>query len=331
MDRALSAELTATGRLQLAGFVLDLHRGELWRADGQRRRVAQTVARRAAGAGRARRAVVTKEELMRRVMAIDRIGPTLAAQTGMVGPMSTLLMGIVILGEPFTAWVAAGTVLVLMGIWRAGQSKVRYRAKEGGWRLKTNYVLVDYENVQPPDFDLLLEGPFKIKVFLGAHQSKLPRDLVKSLQAFGDRAEYIDLEVQGKNALDFHIAYFAGRVIALEPDAYVHVISRDKDIELLFPHLRAEKVNIGRYERIADIPLLKPLPSSHDEQMQLVVEHLERLSGKPRTLKALEATIGSVFRKGLTVENVASLIKRLELEGYARVVGREVEYGLPLA
>lgn len=51
------------------------------------------------------------------MMAIERIGPTLAAQTGMVGPMSTLLMGIVILGEPFTAWIAAGTVLVLVGIW----------------------------------------------------------------------------------------------------------------------------------------------------------------------------------------------------------------------
>ena len=40
----------------------------------------------------------------------------LAAQTGMVGPLSTILMGVVILGEPFTAWVAAGTVLVIAGI-----------------------------------------------------------------------------------------------------------------------------------------------------------------------------------------------------------------------
>ena len=51
------------------------------------------------------------------MMAIERIGATLAAQTGMVGPLSTILMGVVILGEPFTAWIAAGTVLVLAGIW----------------------------------------------------------------------------------------------------------------------------------------------------------------------------------------------------------------------
>jgi drug/metabolite transporter (DMT)-like permease len=51
------------------------------------------------------------------MMAIERIGSTLAAQTGMVGPMSTILMGVAILGEPFTPWVAAGTALVLAGVW----------------------------------------------------------------------------------------------------------------------------------------------------------------------------------------------------------------------
>jgi drug/metabolite transporter (DMT)-like permease len=50
------------------------------------------------------------------MMAIERIGPAMAAQTGMVGPLSTILMGVVILGEPFTAWIAAGTALVIAGI-----------------------------------------------------------------------------------------------------------------------------------------------------------------------------------------------------------------------
>ena len=51
------------------------------------------------------------------MMAIERIGATIAAQTGMIGPLSTILMGVVILGEPLTGWVVAGTVLVLTGIW----------------------------------------------------------------------------------------------------------------------------------------------------------------------------------------------------------------------
>jgi drug/metabolite transporter (DMT)-like permease len=51
------------------------------------------------------------------MMAIERIGAVATAQTGMIGPLSTILMGIVILGEPFTAWIVAGTTLVLTGIW----------------------------------------------------------------------------------------------------------------------------------------------------------------------------------------------------------------------
>ena len=50
------------------------------------------------------------------MMAIERIGASLAAQSGMVGPMSTILMGVLVLGEPFTAWVAAGSLLVIAGI-----------------------------------------------------------------------------------------------------------------------------------------------------------------------------------------------------------------------
>ncbi len=51
------------------------------------------------------------------MMAIERIGPSLAAQTGMVGPMSTILMGVLLLNEHFTVWLAAGTALVIAGIY----------------------------------------------------------------------------------------------------------------------------------------------------------------------------------------------------------------------
>jgi drug/metabolite transporter (DMT)-like permease len=51
------------------------------------------------------------------MMAIERVGASVAAQTGMIGPLSTILMGVVILGEPFTGWIVAGTTLVLAGIW----------------------------------------------------------------------------------------------------------------------------------------------------------------------------------------------------------------------
>ena len=50
------------------------------------------------------------------MLAIERLGATLTAQTGMIGPLSTILMGVWLLGEPFNAWILAGTVLVLSGV-----------------------------------------------------------------------------------------------------------------------------------------------------------------------------------------------------------------------
>ena len=50
------------------------------------------------------------------MMAIERIGANLASQAGMVGPMATIALGALLLDEPFTLWVAAGTALVITGI-----------------------------------------------------------------------------------------------------------------------------------------------------------------------------------------------------------------------
>ncbi|WP_395687773.1 DMT family transporter [Caenimonas koreensis] len=59
------------------------------------------------------------------MMAIERIGPALSAQIGMVGPLSTIMMGVVLLGEPFSAWIAAGTVLVVAGIYVVSRAAAR--------------------------------------------------------------------------------------------------------------------------------------------------------------------------------------------------------------
>jgi drug/metabolite transporter (DMT)-like permease len=51
------------------------------------------------------------------MIAIEKIGASLTSQAGTIGPLSTILLAVIFLGEPFTVWVAFGTVLVLAGIW----------------------------------------------------------------------------------------------------------------------------------------------------------------------------------------------------------------------
>ena len=50
------------------------------------------------------------------MMAIERIGPGLTSQIGMIGPLSTLSMGVFFLNETFNLWILMGTVLVLVGV-----------------------------------------------------------------------------------------------------------------------------------------------------------------------------------------------------------------------
>lgn len=51
------------------------------------------------------------------MMALERIGAGLTAQIGMIGPMSTVALSVLILHEPFNTWIAAGTALVVVGVW----------------------------------------------------------------------------------------------------------------------------------------------------------------------------------------------------------------------
>jgi drug/metabolite transporter (DMT)-like permease len=56
------------------------------------------------------------------MMAIERVGASVTAQAGLVGPVFTILLGVLLLDEPLTAWVVLGTALVLAGVtWLARQ------------------------------------------------------------------------------------------------------------------------------------------------------------------------------------------------------------------
>ena len=85
--------------------------------------------------------------------------------------------------------------------------------------MATKYVLVDFENVQLKNVGDLNGSALKIKVFLGASQVKVPLDIARALQAFGRDVDYIQIDGNGSNALDFHIAFYIGRLAAQAPDA----------------------------------------------------------------------------------------------------------------
>jgi drug/metabolite transporter (DMT)-like permease len=67
--------------------------------------------------------VCTVAPVLMVMMAIERIGAAKTAQIGMFGPMATIALGVLVLGEPLNGWIIAGTVLVLGGVYLVSRSR----------------------------------------------------------------------------------------------------------------------------------------------------------------------------------------------------------------
>lgn len=200
-----------------------------------------------------------------------------------------------------------------------------------GDAMRTNFVLIDYENVQPKDIGLLQSGPFKVKVFLGPKQSKILVTLAKALQPLGSNAEYVLLETAGNNAVDFHIAYYVGVLSCEDSTAYFHIISKDSGFDPLIKHLKRRKILAQRSACIAEMPYFKPArPVIPEAQIEVVVaDLLRRKAAKPRTKKSLINTLQALFKKELSEQQISELLTALCTRGVVKVVGTKVTYDLP--
>ena len=202
------------------------------------------------------------------------------------------------------------------------------------WRwnnLRTNYVLIDYESVQPDDLSALKQDHFRLIVFVGAHQNKIPFDTAAALQQMGANAEYVKVSGSGPNALDFHLAFYVGQLAEREPEAYFHIVSKDAGFDPLLTHLKARKLRALRVKKIGDIPLLKANGAkSTPDRIAVIVDDLrKRGAAKPRTVKALTSTISALFLKQLSTDELGVLMNALQELGYVSVSGDKVTYRLP--
>lgn len=197
-------------------------------------------------------------------------------------------------------------------------------------KVRKNYIFIDYENVQPLSFDLPKDYPFKVILFVGANQTKIPIELVTSMQELGANAEYVRIEGNGKNALDFHVTFYLGRLFEKDPAGYFHIISKDSGFDVLIKHLRDKKVLIQRYSQIGDIPALKTSTSkSLDEKIQVIVDYLiKRGNAKPRKVETLSNTINSLFLRALSKEELEALINKLAQKKLIIIEETKVHYKL---
>ena len=191
------------------------------------------------------------------------------------------------------------------------------------------FVLIDCENVQPNDLGLLKDGPFRVKLFLGEHQTKIPVEWATALQPLAD-VEYIAIDGSGRNALDFHIAFYLGKLSQQEPKGAFHIISKDKGFDPLVKHLSGKGVRIERWASIAASFSRKKGPSTFEAQIEAIVADLKRRkSAKPKKLKTLRNTIDALFNREISEESLGALVDELKRLGLIKVDGCNVTYPGP--
>jgi len=195
----------------------------------------------------------------------------------------------------------------------------------------TNYVLIDFENIQPKNMDILKQHPFKIFIFVGENQNKIPFETVCIIEEFGCGAKYIKMSGNGQNSLDFNIAYYIGRLSTEDPEGYFHIVSKDTGFDPLVKHLRSAKTKVARVTDLAEIGILKiSSTTDKDEKIAAIARNLAgRGQSRPRKINTLSNTIKSLFTNKPDDDEVQNLIKALQAKKYISVNGENVSYNLP--
>jgi len=85
-----------------------------------------------------------------------------------------------------------------------------------------------------------------VPFFFGASQKTVPTAFLKSALKLGDRFEQIDIAGHGKNALDFHIAFYLGECLTLSRGTRCVVLSKDKGFDPLIKHLVRRTARVFR-------------------------------------------------------------------------------------
>ena len=173
-------------------------------------------------------------------------------------------------------------------------------------------LLIDYENVHGINLSEMQATNFKVRIFTGSNQNKIPIELVASAQILGNQVEWIRIDGNGPNALDFHIAYYLGVYTVKNPNDEYFILSKDKGFDPLIKHLAREKFFCKRITSISELAItkkIKKISGDYDKALSNL-KKLEK-EKRPRNRQKLKQHIKSLLGKSSTEENANQIIVQL--------------------
>jgi PIN domain len=214
--------------------------------------------------------------------------------------------------------------------------------------MNQSILLVDYENIGKIELAEIPAGVL-VPFFFGASQKSVPKEFLKAALNLRERFVAIDIEGQGKNALDFHIAYYLGEYLTRSPESPCIILSKDKGFDPLVKHLVLRGFAVRRANGMREAfpaaanedrrpqgesrrpPTANQHPSAGRAPASVPESALRWLSGgaknrRPRTRKALAAHLFSHFSKKIPEADIQALIDHLVAAGKLGEVNGKITY-----
>ena len=173
---------------------------------------------------------------------------------------------------------------------------------------RTNYIFIDFENVQEIDLDRVQGKPVKVVLVLGAHQKTLPVPLVEKVLKYPAQVALVRAGRSGKNALDLVLAQHIGEVKKEDPHGYFHIVSRDKDFDSLIGHLTDNGSLAARRAAFSEVPVLM----NNAERVEFIIAKFKgKQVSRANKRKTLESQIQAFFGKTLSSAELEQTIQGL--------------------
>jgi hypothetical protein len=156
----------------------------------------------------------------------------------------------------------------------------------------------------------------RVPFFLNAAQKSVPKEFLTGAAKLGGRFEAIEVEGHGKNAVDFHIAFYLGERLSCSPKTRCVILSKDKGFDPLIEHLTGRGFAARRVASLSEAfpkpsapsPTARPTPD-----WEAALQWLAKMpkANRPRKRKGLVAHLHTHFGKKLPETEIEQIVDSL--------------------
>lgn len=147
-------------------------------------------------------------------------------------------------------------------------------------------IFIDSENILPTHLRQLSRlSNYKLWLLYNAKDSSNYRRISEYL-AYKDVMETVSVCRKAKNAMDFHITYLIGRLLATKPNSQCYIVSRDRGFDPLCQHIQSNGSVCKRITRFTELPVTNPFYAHRAKELsEKLKERSVRMSEKAKLVE----------------------------------------------